>query len=214
MSTIIIADDHAIFRAGLAKLLQEMPDVKVVGEASGGREAVELAEMHHPDIVIMDLAMSDMNGLHATAQIHTQHADIRVIILSMYANDEYVHEALAAGATGYVLKEATPDELRLAVETVTRGGTYLSSAVSKRVIEEYIGHAAGSPNQTKHLTHRHMQILHLMSEGKDTKEIALELGVSYKTLENHRTEIKKRLGIPSAAGLIRYAARLAGLPNR
>jgi DNA-binding NarL/FixJ family response regulator len=214
MIKVLIADDHTIFRAGLVKLLQTMPDVQVIGEASSGREAVEMGGKHHPDIMIMDLAMSDMNGLDATAQIHTQHADIRVIILSMHANEEYVLQALSSGASAYVLKEATPDELKLAIEAVSSGGIFLSAAISKRVMEEYVGQAAGKPSQFQHLTPRQKQILHLISEGKNVKQIAFELKVSVKTVESHRAELMERLGIPNAAALVRYAARLSPLSSK
>ncbi|MGA9852095.1 MAG: response regulator transcription factor [Gammaproteobacteria bacterium] len=214
MTRVLIADDHTIFRAGLIRLLQGMTDVQVSAEASSGREAVALAHQIHPDIVIMDLAMGDMNGLDATTQIHAQHADIRVIILSMHANEEYVHQALSSGASAYVLKEATPDELKLAVEAVSRGGTFLSAAISRRVIEEYLGHAVGKPGQAQHLTPRQRQILHLISEGKNVKQIAFELKLSVKTVESHRTELMQRLGIPNAAALIRYAARLSPLSDK
>ena len=214
MTKILIADDHAIFRAGLIKLLQTMADVQVIAEASSGRDAVELAGSAHPDIVIMDLAMGDMNGLDATAQIHARHDDIRVIILSMHANEEYVLQALSSGASAYVLKEATPDELELAIDAVSRGGTFLSTSISKRVIEEYLGHAAGKPTQIQHLTPRQRQVLHLISEGKNVKEIAFELKLSVKTVESHRTELMERLGIPNAAALIRYAARLSPLSSK
>ena len=207
MSRILIADDHTLFRAGVVKLLQGVAGVQVVAEATSGREAVQLAGELHPDIVIMDLQMEDLNGLQATAQIHTRFSDIRVIILSMHANEEYVHEALAAGAKAYVLKRATPDELKLAVEAVARGGTYLSAAVSQQVLERDTGQAA-------HLTPRQKQILHLISQGKNVKEIALDLKLSVKTVESHRAEIMQRLGIPNAAALIRYAARLAPLSDQ
>ncbi|MDE2460274.1 MAG: response regulator transcription factor [Gammaproteobacteria bacterium] len=207
MTRILIADDHTLFRAGVVKLLQALADVEVVAEASSGREAVQLAGTLHPDIVIMDLQMEDLNGLQATAQIHAQHADIHVIILSMHANEEYVHEALAAGASAYVLKRATPDELKLAIEAVARGGTYLSAAVSQQALDQHEGKAA-------HLTPRQKQILHLISQGKNTKEIAYELKLSAKTVESHRAEIMQRLGIPNAAALIRYAARLAPLSSK
>ncbi|HVC37543.1 MAG TPA: response regulator transcription factor [Gammaproteobacteria bacterium] len=214
MARVLIADDHTIFRAGLAKLLQTIADVQVVAEASSGREAVELADKHHPDIVIMDLAMSDVNGLDATAQMHAQHADIRIIILSMHANEEYVMQALSAGASAYVLKEATPDELKLAIEAVARGGTFLSAAISKRVMEDYFGQAVGKPSHAQHLTPRQKQILHLISEGKNVKQIAFELKVSIKTVESHRTQLMERLGIPNATALVRYAARLSPLSNK
>jgi DNA-binding NarL/FixJ family response regulator len=214
MIRVLIADDHTIFRAGLAKLLQTMAEVQVVAEASSGREAVEMVGKLNPDIVIMDLAMSDVNGLDATAQIHEKHTDIRVIILSMHANEEYVMQALSSGASAYVLKEATPDELKLAIEAVSRGGTFLSAAISKRVLEEYFGQAAGKPSHVHHLTPRQKQILHLIAEGKNVKQIAFELKVSIKTVESHRTQLMERLGIPNATALVRYAARLSPLSNK
>ncbi|MHB8405842.1 MAG: response regulator [Gammaproteobacteria bacterium] len=214
MITVLIADDHSIFRAGLVKLLQTLADVQVIAEASSGREAVELAVKAHPDIVIMDLAMGEVNGLDATAQIHAQHADIRVIILSMHANEEYVAQALSSGASAYVLKEATPDELKLAIEAVSRGGIFLSAAISKRVVEDYFSQAAGKPGHIQHLTPRQKQILHLISEGKNVKQIAFELKVSVKTVESHRAQLMERLGIPNAAALVHYAARLSPLSNK
>lgn len=207
MTRILIADDHTLFRAGVVKLLQGLADVQVVAEATSGREAVQLAGELRPDIVIMDLQMEDLNGLQATTQIHAQAPDIHIIILSMHANEEYVHEALAAGASAYVLKRATPDELKLAIEAVARGATYLSAAVSQQALNEHTGQAA-------HLTPRQKQILHLISQGKNTKEIAFELKLSTKTVESHRAEIMQRLGIPNAAALIRYAARLAPLSDQ
>jgi DNA-binding NarL/FixJ family response regulator len=214
MIKVLIADDHAIFRAGLAKLLQTMPEVQVIAEASSGREAVEMVDKLKPDIVIMDLAMGDINGLDATAQIHSQHADIRIIILSMHANEEYVMQALSYGASAYVLKEATPDELKLAIEAVSHGGTFLSAAISKRAIEDYFGQAMGKPSHSHHLTPRQKQILNLISEGKNVKQIAFELKVSIKTVESHRTQLMERLGIPNASALVRYAARLSPLSNK
>jgi DNA-binding NarL/FixJ family response regulator len=214
MTKVLIADDHAIFRAGLAKLLQTMPEVQVVAEASSGREAVEMVGKLKPDIVIMDLAMGDVNGLDATAQIHSQYDDIKVIILSMHANEEYVMQALSYGASAYVLKEATPDELKLAIEAVSSGGTFLSAAISKRAIEDYFGQALGKPGHSHHLTPRQKQILQLISEGKNVKQIAFELKVSVKTVESHRTQLMERLGIPNATALVRYAARLSPLSNK
>lgn len=214
MISVLIADDHAIFRAGLAKLLQTMTDVQVIAEASSGRQAVDLAVKFHPDIVIMDLSMGDVNGLDATAQIHARHPEVRVIILSMHANEEYVMQALSSGASAYVLKEATPDELKLAIEAVSRGGTFLSAAISKRVMEDYFGQAVGKPSHPHHLTPRQKQILQLISEGKNVKQIAFELKVSIKTVESHRTQLMERLGIPNAMALVRYAARLSPLSNK
>lgn len=214
MIKVLIADDHAIFRAGLVKLLHGMPQVRVVAEANSGKQAVELAGRIHPDIMIMDLAMEDLNGLLATAQIHAEHADIRVIVLSMHANEEYVRQALSSGASGYVLKEATPDELQLAIEAVTRGDTYLSTAISKTFETGELREIAGGSAPTKPLTPRQRQILQLISEGKNVKEIAYQLELSVKTVESHRTELMERLGVRNAAALVRYAARLLPLSDR
>lgn len=212
MIKILIADDHPIFREGLSKLLHAMQDVKVVAEAASGRQAVELAGSLRPDMVVMDLAMGDINGLDATARIHDRHPGIRVIVLSMHANEEYVQQALAAGASAYVLKEATPDEMRTAIDTVARGETFLSAAIAK------VGTAAdggtGKPGQAKPLTPRQRQILQLIAEGKNVKEIAYQLELSVKTVESHRAELMERLGIRNAAALVRYAARMLPLSGR
>jgi DNA-binding NarL/FixJ family response regulator len=212
MIRILIADDHPIFRAGLSKLLQGMRDVRMVAEASSGRQAVELAGNLCPDIVVMDLAMADLNGLDATAQIHDQHPSVRVIVLSMHANEEYVQQALSAGASGYVLKEAAPDEIRLAIDAVVKGETYLSAAVAKSGMA--VDGGAGKAGQAKPLTPRQRQILQLISEGNNVKEIAYQLELSVKTVESHRAELMERLGIRNAAALVRYAARLLPLSGR
>lgn len=212
MIKILIADDHPIFRAGLSKLLHAMRDVEVVAEASSGRQALELSGKLLPDIVVMDLAMSDVNGLDATARIHELLPDIRVIVLSMHANAEYVQQALAAGASGYVLKEATPDEMRLAIDTVAKGATFLSAAISKGGVS--IGGSSGSAAQVKPLTARQRQVLQLIAEGKNVKEIAYQLELSVKTVESHRAELMERLGIRNAAALVRYAARMLPRSDR
>ena len=211
MIRILIADDHPIFRGGLSKLLQSMHDVQIVVEASSGRQAVELAGRLRPDIVVMDLAMADLNGLDATARIHAQHPDIRIIVLSMHANEEYVQQALGAGACGYVLKEAAPDEIRLAIDAVAKGETYLSAAIAKSGMAA--DGDAGKSGQAKPLTPRQRQILQLISEGKNVKEIAYQLELSVKTVESHRAELMERLGIRNAAALVRYAARLMPLSD-
>ena len=212
MIRILIADDHPIFRSGLSKLLQSMHDVQMVAEASGGRQAVELAGNMRPDIVVMDLAMADLNGLDATARIHAHHPGVRIIVLSMHANEEYVQQALGAGASGYVLKEAAPDEIRLAIDAVAKGEIYLSAAIAKSAAA--VDGDAGKAGQAKPLTPRQRQILQLISEGKNVKEIAYQLELSVKTVESHRAELMERLGIRNAAALVRYAARLLPLSGR
>lgn len=211
MLRMLIVDDHTLFRAGVVKLLQGMPNVEVIGEAASGKQAVELAAMLHPDIVTMDLAMQGMNGLDATAQIRAQNPQTRVIVLTMHANEEYVQAALKAGASAFILKRSTPDELKLAVETVAHGGVFLSAAVSGQITGHSTGQGTDEPGDKPHLTPRQEQVLRLLAEGKTTKEIAFAMKLSIKTVESHRAELMQRLNIPNAAALVRYAARLSPL---
>ena len=214
---ILLADDHALVRAGIRSLLQNIDQVEVVAEADDGREALKLIASLQPDIVLMDIAMPNLNGLEAAARVTKEFPQVRVIILSMYANEEYVLQSLRAGAAGYLLKGARAAELELAVASVARGETYLSPAASKHVIGDYVQRAAGDavPNQddrnrAERLTPRQREILQLIAEGHSTKEIAHALAISVKTAESHRTQIMERLGIHDIAGLVRYAIR-AGL---
>jgi len=214
---ILLADDHALVRAGIRSLLQNIGEVEVVAEADDGREALKLVASLQPDIVLMDIAMPNLNGLEAAARVAKEFPNVRVIILSMYANEEYVLQSLRAGAAGYLLKGARAAELELAVASVARGGTYLSPAASKHVIVDYVQRAGGDavPNQdernpAERLTSRQREILQLIAEGHSTKEIAHTLNISVKTAESHRTQLMERLGIHDIAGLVRYAIR-AGL---
>ena len=212
---ILLAEDHKLVRAGIRALLQSLPGVEVVAEASDGREALRLAEAHHPDIVFMDIAMSGMNGLEATTRIARDFADVRVIILSMHANEEYVLQALRAGASGYLLKDAGTAELEIAVTAVARGETYLSPAISKHVIDEYMrrvsgGHpsAQSDGNPFNRLTPRQREILQLIAEGHTMQDIARILNISLKTVETHRAQLMERLDIYDVPGLVRYAIRI------
>lgn len=204
---VLLADDHALVRAGMRALLETCPDVSVVAETGDGREAVELAAKG-VNIVLMDIGLPGLNGLEATARIVKEHPQVKVVILSMHANDEYIRQALQAGAAGYLLKDAAPVELDLALRAVAHGDTYLSPAISKRVIEDYLAQAparAGAAAQV--LTARQREILQLIAEGRSTKQIAALLGVSIKTVETHRADLMERLGIHDLAGLVRYALR-------
>ncbi|MCX6033001.1 MAG: response regulator transcription factor [Chloroflexi bacterium] len=213
MSTIrvLLAEDHALVRAGFAALLRSLPGIEVVAEAGDGREALRLVETHRPAVVFMDIAMSGLNGLDATAQIVRDFPQARVVILSMHANEEYVLQALRVGAAGYLLKDAGLGELELAVRAVARGETYLSPAVSKHVIADYVRRTAGAPATAGDpLTPRQREVLQLIAEGRTVKEIAQILAVSEKTVETHRAQLMARLDIHDIAGLVRYALR-AGL---
>ena len=200
---ILLADDHKLVRAGLRSLVNAIPDVTVVGEASHGREAVEMATRLKPDIVLMDINMPELNGLSAAEQIARALPRTRVIMLSMLGNEAYIEEALRLGASGYLLKDADAIELALAIRSVADGQTYLSPAVAK--------HAAVLAKRglgpTPPLTARQREVLQLIAEGRTTKEIAQKLGLSTRTVETHRMQIMERLKIRDLAGLVRYAIR-------
>lgn len=205
---VLLADDHVLVRAGLRALLATFPDIAVVAETGDGREAVELVAATGPNIVLMDIGLPGLNGIEATARIVKEHPSVKVVILSMHANEEYIRQALRAGASGYLLKDAAPVELELALRAVARGETYLSPVISKRVVEEYLAQApAGADAPAQILTARQREILQLIAEGKTTKQIAALLGVSIKTVETHRADLMERLGIHDLAGLVRYALR-------
>lgn len=203
---VLLADDHALVRAGMRSLLNAMTLVRVVGEAASGEEALELALRERPDVVLMDIAMKGMTGLDAAARIREQQSDVRVVILSMHSGEEYVLKALRAGAVGYLLKDAATGELELALRSVMRGESWFSPAVSRQVVEGYVQRVGGE-SATDVLTARQREVLALVAAGKSTKEIAYDLHLSVKTVETHRAQIMERLGIRDVAGLVRYALR-------
>jgi len=204
---VLLADDHRLVRAGLRALLQSLEGVQVVAEAGNGYEALQLAQQHQPDIVIMDIGMEGLNGLEAAARIAKSTPAPRVIILSMHANEEYVRRSLQAGAAGYLLKGAEPAELELAIHAVMRGESYLTPAVSKQVVQDYLQGSGVKPDPLQDLTPRQREVLQLIAEGNSTKEIAHKLNLSIKTVETHRGELMNRLDIHDVAGLVRYAIR-------
>ena len=204
---ILIADDHALVRAGIRAFLERIPNIEVVAEASDGREAVELVAKRQPDIVLMDIAMPGLNGLEATRQIVKLWPGVRVIVLSMHASEEYVWQALRAGARGYLLKGASLAELELALSSVVRGELYLSPPLSQQAITEYVQRTGKERAREEKLTVRQREILSLIAEGKSTKKVALQLNISVKTVESHRTQIMERLNIHDVAGLVRYAIK-------
>jgi DNA-binding NarL/FixJ family response regulator len=204
---VVLADDHKLVRAGLRSLLQQMPGVTVVGEAQDGREALDLVAEHRPDVVLMDITMAGLNGLEAALQIKKEHPQIRVIMLSMHASEEYVLQALHAGASGYLLKDSAPLELELALAAVSRGETYLSPPISKQVVDSYMQRVGGGVRPQATLTGRQREILQLIAEGNSTKAIAHRLKLSIKTVETHRAQLMERLAIYDVPGLVRYAIR-------
>ena len=207
---VLLADDHALVRAGMRSLLNAMAEVEVVGEAASGEEALELAARERPDIVLMDIAMKGMSGLEAAARLRERESGVRVIILSMHAGEEYVLQALRAGAVGYLLKDAATGELELALRSVMRGESWFSPAVSRQVVEGYVQRVGGEAADA--LTARQREVLRLVAGGMSTKEIAYALNLSVKTVETHRAQIMERLGIRDVAGLVRYALRTGLVP--
>jgi DNA-binding NarL/FixJ family response regulator len=205
---VLLADDHALFRAGVRKLLQSFPGLEVVGEAADGYEALQLSGAHRPDVLLMDIGMPGLNGVEAAARLTRESTRPRVVILSMHTGEEHVLRAIRAGAAGYLLKDASPAELESAVRTVARGDIYLSPAVSRYVVDDYLRRAAGDSSPLDRLTARQREVLQLIAEGNTTKAIAARLGLSVKTVETHRAQLMERLDTHDIPALVRLAVRL------
>ncbi len=204
----MLVDDHALIREGLRSLLEKQPDVEVVGEADDGRRAHELVAELSPDVVIMDVSMPRLGGIEATRQITSEFPAVRVIALSIHSKRRFVADMLSAGASGYILKECLFDELVHAIEAVAGGGRYLSPRITDVVIDDYVKRLAGcvdSPLES--LTGREREVLQLVAEGKSTKQIAIDLHVSTKTIEANRRQIMEKLDMHSVAELTKYAIR-------
>lgn len=210
---MILVDDHALVRAGLRALLQNLSGVEVIAEAVDGRQALEAIKKHKPDVVLMDISMPGMNGLEAAAIATRDFPNSRIIMLSAHSSEEYVGQALRAGAAGYLLKDAATVELELAIHAVARGETYLSPAVSKHVISSYVRRVGGEAGSLELLTPRQRETLQLVAQGKTTKEIARLMHVSVKTIETHRAQLMERLDIHDVAGLVRFALRVGLVSN-
>lgn len=207
LTRVVLADDHTLVRAGIRKILESMDDMEVVGEAGDGKTLLALVEQLRPDMVLMDITMPELNGLDATLLVTKQWPQTRVLILSMYENEEYVSLALANGAAGYLLKDAAPAELHTAIQTVLAGRVYLSPAVSQDVIGAYVHTLRGERSAEPGLSPRQREVLQLVAQGHSTKEIARLLGLSAKTVETHRSRLMQQLGIHEVTALVRYALR-------
>ena len=206
--TVLLADDHTIVRRGLRSLLQTENDIEVVAEAETGRQAVQLATALKPDVVLMDIAMPMLNGLEATRQILKQLPATRVLILSSYNDDEYVHELTEAGGAGYLLKQADFSDVVRAIREAKKGNAFYSPAISRRLTDRYRETIVGGVlvrKRTDLLTSREIEVLQLIAEGESNKQIAAELGISVKTVERHRQRLMDKLAIHDIAGLTRYA---------
>jgi len=204
---VILADDHALVRAGIRVLLEKLPGVEVVGEADNGRQALELIKECAPNLILLDISMTELGGLEALPRIVKDFPTVKVLILSGHANEEYVIRALRSGAAGYMLKDAASAELQLAIDSVMQDKTYLSPSISRTVINSYLERVGGPFRPLEQLTSRQREILQLIAEGKNTKEIAFTLGISVKTVEAHRLQLMSRLSIHDLPGLVRYAVR-------
>jgi DNA-binding NarL/FixJ family response regulator len=209
MTRIVLADDHTLVRTGMRLLLESIPGVKVVGEASDGFEALKLIQEHRPDCVLMDLAMPGLSGVEAVQLSTSQFPNIPILVLSMHADEAYVNRALVAGAAGYLLKGSDKEELETALRAILRGETYLTPAISATVVAAL---ATRSPQWTASsplelLTLRQREVLRLVAESNSTKQVAARLGLSTKTIEAHRGAIMERLAIRDLAGLVRFAIR-------
>jgi DNA-binding NarL/FixJ family response regulator len=204
---ILLVDDHTLVRAGIRSLLTQLPGMTVVAEADDGREALKLAALQTPDIALLDIAMPGLNGIEATVRLSKECPSVKVIILSMHGNEEYVRQAFQAGAKGYLLKKSAVAELGTALQEVQAGRTFVSRALSLRLTLQELSEGPPYPSPTDELTVRQREILTLIAQSRTTKEIALQLGVSAKTVEFHRAELMRRLAIFDVPGLVRYALK-------
>jgi two-component system, NarL family, response regulator NreC len=206
--TVLLADDHPIVRQGLRHLLEAQPDFKVVGEASDGIEASQLAERYRPNVLVVDLMMPGLNGLEVTRQVRQRSPGTHIIILSMHNNEAYVLQALKNGASGYVLKDSGPAELVQAINQVMQGKRYLSTSLSERLIEMLLKQTGQLPKDPyEDLTHREREVFQLTAEGYPSSEIAERLCISPRTVEVHRSNLMNKLGLHSQMDLLRYAIR-------
>jgi len=208
VTTIVLADDHHVVRKGMRALLEAESDFRLVGEASDGLETVQLVERLRPDVLVLDLMMPGLNGLEVTRQVCKRSPQTRVVILSMHADDDYVLEALRNGAIGYVLKDASIDELVQAVRDAAAGRRYLSPLLGERAIDAYVRQTREATlDRYETLTDREREVLHLAAEGLTNAEVAARLSISPRTAETHRANMMRKLGLRTQTDLVRYALR-------
>ncbi len=218
MIRVLLVDDHTLVRQGIRALLETQEDIEVVAEASGGYEAIDKAHEFRPDIVLMDLAMPDLNGIEATRQIREDCPDVQVVALTMHGAEEYLFRALQAGAAGYMLKEADASELASAVRAVHAGGSFIYPSLTKTLIEQFLlRHNSGEDRSSYDcLTKREKEVLGFIGDGKTNQEIADAMRLSVHTVQSHRSNIMKKLGLHNRAQLVTFAARVGpanGVPE-
>jgi DNA-binding NarL/FixJ family response regulator len=202
---VLLADDHKLVRAGFRAMLDSLGGIEIVGETGDGREALELIRAQQPDVALLDITMPGLTGIEVAVRVVAEAPSVRVIILSMHTSEDYIARAVRAGVSGYLLKNADPVELELALRAAMNREMYLSPSVSKQLVQDY---ARRLGRDDEPLTARQREVLQLIAEGKSTKEIAVMLDLSGKTVETHRKEIMERLGIFDVPGLVRYAIRV------
>ena len=205
---VLLADDHALVRAGIRVLVEEIEGIQVVAEAGNGQEALRLIREHVPDVVLLDIAMPLLNGFEVLDQATRELPDLRVIVLTVHETEEYALYAFRHGARGYLPKTAASAELKLAISAVTGGETYLSPALSQKTFFNRLMNSGAGPTALSDLTPRQQEVLRLIAQGKSTKDIALTLDISAKTVEAHRAQLMARLDIHDVAGLVRYAIKM------
>lgn len=207
---IILAEDHTIVRQGLARLLEDQPDLEVVGEAENGRTAVEKTLALKPDIAILDITMPLMNGIEAAKRIRKQLPKTKILILSMYSHEHYIHELLETGISGYLLKDSSGRDIIKAIYAAMNDETFLSPSISKKVVESYLSPQKGSPREERYklLSNREREVFQLIAEGLSTREIAETLYVSVSTVKSHRSKIMEKLGIDNPVHLVHFAIQL------
>ena len=206
---VLLADDHTIVRKGLRSLLDEEPNINVIAEAEDGREAVEKALELLPDVVVMDISMPLVNGLEATRTILRQNPQIKIIVLTVHTDSEYIFQILNAGSSGYLVKNSAPEELVTAIHAVHQGGSYLSPSISKKVVNRFVEQNKEliSEDSYSTLTNREREILQLIAEGYSTREVAESLHISVKTAETHRANMMAKLDLSNMVDLMKYAIR-------
>jgi len=211
---VLVCDDHALFRAGIRAILEGQPGITVVGEAANGREAVQLARALRPDVVLMDMEMPELNGLEATRQLGEARPEAKVLILTMYAEDDLVVRCLEAGAAGYVMKDEPPAQLVYAIRAAGSGGRYLSPFAAEGVIRSSRSGAGRPETRYDALTRREREVFKLLADGRSAKEIAVRLELSTKTVDVHKTNLMRKLGVHDRGELLKYALqnRLVRLP--
>lgn len=204
---VVLADDQTIVRKGLRALLERVKDINVLGEAINGNEAVELAETLQPDVIVMDIGMPELNGIEATKRLVKMKIPVKIIILTVHSNEEYVYQIFNAGAQGYLIKDSAPDELTLAIRAVTRGEKYLSPKLSSIIVDQYVNPSVREYDPFHDLTEREVEVLQLIGEGHSYQEIAKKLFISDRTVEVHRRKIGEKLNLHSKADIIHYAIK-------